>query len=72
MGGIAIVFWATIFLAFIILVPFREGASPRGKFYLAGMALTGIGWGTWQIHMARRKRKELDAAAEKQKERKDA
>ncbi len=45
MGGIAIVFWTALVLAFLIFVPSQPGASPRGKFYVAGMALTGMAWG---------------------------
>lgn len=58
-------FWATIFLGLIIFVPTREGASPRGKFYLAGMALAAIAWGFGQIRTARRKQKKPDAAKER-------
>ena len=72
MGGIAIIVWATIFLAFIILVPSREGSSSRGKFYFAGMAIAGIAWGIGQIQVARLKQRKLDAAAKKQHEQKDA
>ena len=71
MGGVAIIFWATVLLAFIIIVPSREGAPRGGKFCLVGMALTGIAWGIGQVQMARRKQKELDAAAKRKEHESD-
>ncbi len=53
MGGIAAVVLCSILLVVLILVPWRKGASPGGKFYLAGLALIGVSWGVRQIRAAR-------------------
>lgn len=63
MGGIAAIVLGALLLAFVILVPSRAGASPSGKFYLAAMALMGIGWGVRQIKAAKAQdKKDADAA----------
>ncbi len=66
MGGIVAVVLCMAFLAFLIIVPAREGASPGGKFVLAGLAVSGIGWGLRQIRLARAQDKR-DAEAAKEK-----
>jgi|SRR5581483_2470965 len=66
MGGIVAVVLCTAFLAFLIIVPDRKGTSPGGKFYLAALALWGIGWGLRQIRAARAlDKRETEAAKEK-------
>jgi hypothetical protein len=72
MGGIAAVILCSALLIIFILIPSREGASPGGKFYLAGMALLGIGWGVRQIQAAKAQdRQDADATKRKDTE-KDA
>jgi hypothetical protein len=66
MGGIAAVILCVALLAFVIIVPDREGASPGGKLCLAGIAVSGIGWGLRQIRLARAQDKR-DAEAAKEK-----
>jgi hypothetical protein len=70
MGGVAAVILCSILLVVIIVVPARKGASPGGKFYLAGLALLGIGWGVRQIQAAKAQGK-TDAAKTRDRE-KDA
>jgi hypothetical protein len=53
MGGIAAVILCTALLALVIIVPARKGASPGSKFFLAGLSVSGIGWGLRQIRVAR-------------------
>jgi hypothetical protein len=53
MGGMVAVILCVVFLAFLIIVPVRKGAAPGTKFYLAGLAVSGMGRGLRQIHLAR-------------------
>lgn len=72
MGGIAAVILCSALLVLLLLVSPREGASPSSKFYLAGLALMGIGWGVRQIRAAKAQdKREADAAKKKDTE-KDA
>ncbi len=71
MGGIVAAILCSVILVVLILVPSRKGASPGGKFYLAALALMGIGWGVRQIHAAKAQEKK-DADAAKQNREKDA
>jgi hypothetical protein len=66
MGGIAAVILCVALLAFLIIVPAREGASSGGKFYLVAVGLSGLGWGLRQIRLARAQDKR-DAEAAKEK-----
>ena len=72
MGGIAAVILCSILLIVVILVPSQKGASPGGKFYLAGMALMGLGWGVRQIRAAKAEDKKNADAAKKKDIEKDA
>jgi hypothetical protein len=72
MGGIAAVILCSILLVVIIVVPARKGASPGGKFYLAGLALLGIGWGVRQIQAAKAQDKKDADDAKKGDSEKDA
>jgi len=66
MGGIVAVVLCTAFLVFLIIVPDRKGTSHGGKFYLAALALWGIGWGLRQLRAARvLNKREAEAAKEK-------
>ena len=69
-GGIAAVVLCSLGLIAIIFIPARQGASPGSKFYLAGLALMGIGWGAAQIQAARRQAKR-DAKKKKAEHDKD-
>jgi hypothetical protein len=45
--------YAAHFSHSLFLFPSRPGASPSGKFMLAGLALVWMSWGTRQIKLAR-------------------
>ena len=68
MGGIAAVILCSVFLVVLLLVPSRPG----GKFYMAGLALMGIGWGVRQIRAAKAQDKQDADAANKKDTEKDA
>ena len=64
-GGIVAVILCIAFIALLIIVPARKGASPGSQFYLAGLSLCGIGWGVRQIRLARAQDKRDSESAKK-------
>jgi hypothetical protein len=52
-GGIVAVVLCAAFLAFLVIITVRSGAWSGGTVFLAGTAVSGIGWGLKQIRLAR-------------------
>lgn len=52
--GRAMIGGAVLLLAVVIFVPAREGASPRSKWALAGIALTALAGGMTKVATAAR------------------
>jgi len=53
MGTVAII-GSALLMVFLLFVPVREGAAPTGRFYLMGLAVTGLTYGIAQLRWARR------------------
>jgi hypothetical protein len=53
MEGVAAIVASIVFLVLDILLPAREGASPGGKFLVAGFALVLLSWGVRRVKSAK-------------------
>ena len=56
MGTVALV-GSLLLMAFLLFVPARQGAAASSKFYLAGLAMTGLTYGIGHLSWARRLRR---------------
>jgi hypothetical protein len=63
--GRAVIVLAIGLLGLVIFVPAAQGASPGAKFYLAGFALMGLGWGIKQVRAAKRAKDRVKHAEER-------